>query len=465
LIYLILALGLAVRLAAALCLQNIIWPDEIFQSLEQAHRLVFGYGMVPWEYVAGLRSYLVPLFLAAILFPFKYFSGGGSLLYTTAVRVVLCLLSASLIVFAYQYAKTFGNRVAGLTAAFMTAFWYEFVYFAPKALGDLFAVYLILPGLFFAERGLRDKRPRDLFWAGLLIALGGMVRYQNLPLLLLPLALSFWYGFKAADRRLLMLYLCPALLVIGAVGVSDWLIWGDLFHSLFYAFDFYLVRGGATSPLSTPPGWYFQIIWQMQSYLFPLLCGLALLGLPRVKLLGTALLFYFIFHTGIAYKEYRYIFLCWPLLMIAAALGAQILLSKINRPRLRQALLAAGLAAFAAFSFYSAGKLTWGDLGYNSNYLNKRQSAWTVMRAHILAYQYLSTRQDIRGLWDTVDNWRWSPGYYYLHKNIPLYFTPQVENAARGGRRGDYLVSRALLADRSWERMAQMADIYVYRFR
>ena len=465
-IYLILALGIAVRLTAAFCLQNFIWPDEVSQSLEQAHRLVFGYGMVPWEYVAGLRSYLVPFFLAAVLYPFKYFSGGGSLLYTGAVRAVLCLLSASLIVFAYQYAKTFGSRLAGLTAAFMVAFWYEYIYFAPKALGDLFAVYLILPGLFFAERGLRDKRPRDLLLAGLLLALGGMVRYQNLPLLLLPLAVSFWYGFKTADRPLLKYYIYPALLVIGAAGVLDWLIWGDLFHSLFYSFDFYLVRGGATRVLSLPLDWYFRIIWNLQGGLFPLLCGLALLALPRVKLLGTALLFYFIFHTGIAYKEYRYIFLCWPLLMIAAALGAEMLLSKIDRPRLRLAVLAAGLAGFAAFSLYSAVKFTWADLGYDSNYLPKGVSAWTVIGPHIGAYRYLSTRPDIRGLWDTVDSWRWSPGYYYLHQNIALYFTPDVLSALCQGRPGDYLISRrALRAGRSWEKVAQVADVSVYRVR
>ena len=38
-------------------------PDEIIQYLEQAHRIVFGYGVVPWEFREFIRSWLIPLML------------------------------------------------------------------------------------------------------------------------------------------------------------------------------------------------------------------------------------------------------------------------------------------------------------------------------------------------------------------------------------------------------------------
>lgn len=289
----ILAGGIIIRLAASLYWENIIWPDELYQSLEQAHRLAFGYGLVPWEFVEGLRSYLVPFFLAGILWPFKFLTFAGSAPYTITVRLVLCLLSASLIIFAYQYGKTFGSRLAGLAAAFLIAFWYEFIYFAPKALGDTLAVYCLLPGLFLAERGLRDRRPGDLLWSGALLALGGMVRYQNLPLLLLPLAGAIFYGYKLIELKRFKSYTYAALIVICAVGVIDRLVWGDFFHSLFCAFNFYLVQGGATRSLLTPPGWYFHILWNMQGFLFPILCGLALLALPGPNCSGRRCCFIF----------------------------------------------------------------------------------------------------------------------------------------------------------------------------
>ena len=46
--------------------QGIFWPDEIYQSLEQAHRAVFGYGFTPWEFRDGARSWLFPGALALL---------------------------------------------------------------------------------------------------------------------------------------------------------------------------------------------------------------------------------------------------------------------------------------------------------------------------------------------------------------------------------------------------------------
>ncbi|MEI9987972.1 MAG: hypothetical protein WDN69_35640 [Aliidongia sp.] len=61
------------RMLAALCGASLLvktliyWtapnlgnPDETFQYMEQAHRLVFGTGLVPWEFIAGIRSWLLP---------------------------------------------------------------------------------------------------------------------------------------------------------------------------------------------------------------------------------------------------------------------------------------------------------------------------------------------------------------------------------------------------------------------
>src|SRR5262250_3404042 len=71
-------LGLAL-LAASLCAgfafrawlsfhdDGIYWPDEIYQSLEPAHRLVFGYGLIPWEFVQGARSWALPGLVAGLL--------------------------------------------------------------------------------------------------------------------------------------------------------------------------------------------------------------------------------------------------------------------------------------------------------------------------------------------------------------------------------------------------------------
>src|SRR5687767_8504114 len=59
-----LAVGAALRLWVAFTDDGIFWPDEVYQSLEPAHRLVFGYGMVAWEFIEGARNWALPGFIA-----------------------------------------------------------------------------------------------------------------------------------------------------------------------------------------------------------------------------------------------------------------------------------------------------------------------------------------------------------------------------------------------------------------
>lgn len=55
-------LALPVRLVWAVLSRSFFQPDESWQSLEVAHRLVFGYGYLTWEWrpsassVGGIRS-------------------------------------------------------------------------------------------------------------------------------------------------------------------------------------------------------------------------------------------------------------------------------------------------------------------------------------------------------------------------------------------------------------------------
>uniref|UniRef100_A0A0D9VB89 Mannosyltransferase n=1 Tax=Leersia perrieri TaxID=77586 RepID=A0A0D9VB89_9ORYZ len=62
----VLALAMAFRAANALLVRTYFNPDEHWQCLEVAHRIVFGYGHLTWEWKRGLRGYLHPLIFAAL---------------------------------------------------------------------------------------------------------------------------------------------------------------------------------------------------------------------------------------------------------------------------------------------------------------------------------------------------------------------------------------------------------------
>ena len=59
--------GGAIRVWLALNDDGIYWPDESYQGFEPAHWLVFGYGLIPWEFVDGMRNWAFPGFVAALL--------------------------------------------------------------------------------------------------------------------------------------------------------------------------------------------------------------------------------------------------------------------------------------------------------------------------------------------------------------------------------------------------------------
>lgn len=54
------------RMANAVLIRTWFDPDETWQSLEVAHRLVFGNGALTWEWSKGIRSALHPVMFASV---------------------------------------------------------------------------------------------------------------------------------------------------------------------------------------------------------------------------------------------------------------------------------------------------------------------------------------------------------------------------------------------------------------
>ena len=97
--------ALLVRLAVAFASYLFYHPDEIFQYLEQAHRLTFDYGYLPWEYRYGTRSLDFTWFYLCILFLCKVLGIDDPAIYTVVTKVVFCVLSISLIYSVYNSRK------------------------------------------------------------------------------------------------------------------------------------------------------------------------------------------------------------------------------------------------------------------------------------------------------------------------------------------------------------------------
>ena len=63
----IVILAFTLRLIPVVIVPSLNWADEVFQTTEQAHRLVYGTGLVTWEFQLGTRSWILPGAIAALM--------------------------------------------------------------------------------------------------------------------------------------------------------------------------------------------------------------------------------------------------------------------------------------------------------------------------------------------------------------------------------------------------------------
>src|SRR5687768_18372828 len=93
---LILAAGLLVgafcRVYVTFTDAGIYWPDEVHQSLEPAHRRVFGYGLVAWEFAEGARNWALPGVIALVMRVCQVVGAGRPGVYLAVMRVFFVTL-------------------------------------------------------------------------------------------------------------------------------------------------------------------------------------------------------------------------------------------------------------------------------------------------------------------------------------------------------------------------------------
>src|SRR5579863_2695849 len=127
-IYLI---AFALRLLPFFAFPGINFPDEIFQTIEPAHRLVYGTGLVPWEFLYGTRSWALPGVIAGVMRAAQFF-GDGPAVYMPAIGTVFAALGAGSALCAFLWGRRLYGLWGGIIAGALTACWVDAVYFGPR---------------------------------------------------------------------------------------------------------------------------------------------------------------------------------------------------------------------------------------------------------------------------------------------------------------------------------------------
>ncbi len=411
--YSVLTLGFAVRLFFLLRDDGIFWPDEIYQGLEQAHRLAFGYGLVGWEYIVGARPWTFPALMAPLL-RIGTSLGNAPENYLFTVRFFFCLVSLGTALGIHRLAKNLGAD--DLSATLGMAFFFlapPVVFFSPRTMAETAGAFFVVWSLahFFSPS---PSRYRNL-WASSLIAFSVFIRIHHAIYGLL------FAVFLAWKRRWKDLLQSLGILILWAIiyGFLDFCGWGEWFHSALTYLKANIMEDKSRN-FGTSPFWYYaDVFWtSMPLSTLLLLASAALLGKKAgnrnsIAVLAMALAFIGV-HSAIPHKEFRFIFSAIPLL--GASIGASF--SRMKESRISYAGLAIAVVSLAFFP-----SLTFEDLGAQKTAKAEFTSAFDYQGPLNRLLITAGKRPDLCGILVEKVPLEWTGGYSYLHRNVPLYST------------------------------------------
>ena len=322
-------LGFALRVRYAHGNYNIVWPDEFQQSTEQAHRLVYGYGLIPWEFDRGARSWVWPGIIAGWLELADLLGVSDPRQYTDVVRGVLVLASAGVAPAVYLLARVFGaERVPALAGAAVVAFAAPFIYFSHRAFTETASLLPVTLGFALAvgavDRWRDHPRARELLRAGaLLLGFGVHLRLQNALFCAGLLVVLAWKREWRATLHAVVAF-GVALLILALIDLA---IWGEPLHSAIEYLD--LQRRGVTGLYGTSPfEWYATKLWDIAPWVTGLVAVGVALGAVRAPSLFVVAVGSLVFFSAIGHKELRYVLPTLPFMCALAAVGFSVLVSR-----------------------------------------------------------------------------------------------------------------------------------------
>jgi hypothetical protein len=296
--------------------------DETIQYLEQAHRIVFGYGFVPWEYRYFIRSWLIPLLLVPPMQFGEWLNPGGTL-YLVLPRALVAAANFAPVIAAWFIGKRISTAHAIVGMAAM-ALWVECVLFSVQTLSESLAV-----ACFFVAVALlrRDARFGSLIGAGALMALAGLFRFQFGTAIAL-----FAIVVAGKDRRMWSAMILGGLPVVIAGGLLDMAMGLQPYEWILNNYQANIAQGRMKEIGGHDTWYYVQAVPHYWKWAVVPIFLFLVHGWRRNPALFAAALLNIAVHQMIGHKEYRYLWLSIDALLLLAAFGSVDFMKQIRLP-------------------------------------------------------------------------------------------------------------------------------------
>jgi hypothetical protein len=428
-------LAIILRLVPVIFVPSQAWPDEIFQATEQAHRLVYGTGLVPWEFQLGIRSWLLPGIIAGLMEAARL-AGDGPDYYLPVIAGAFALLATVPVICCFLWAARLFGATGGLVAAAVVATAPELAYFGARTLSEVVAAHLLIGAIYALDPRTAAASRRRCFAGGVLLGLVCVLRVQLAPALIL---VALWTSWRRPRERLCAM-LAGALVIVCAAGLLDTLTLGYPLASI-WRYVLYNSVYGASATFGVEP-WYYYFVGEFEVWgcAFGPLLFLILLGARRLPMLLATAVIIIAMHSGIPHKEYRFIYPAIVCLMVLAGVGlAEIVaaterwLSEVTGNGRIAPWACAGLAVSSWCLISSA---VW--TGPTLTALRDRRHDY-LLAVSFVAHGPAPCGVALYGL-DGID-WQASGGYTYFHRPAPLYWPKDQRALTSAAPAFDALIS------------------------
>jgi phosphatidylinositol glycan class B len=412
----LLALALLVRLGAIVAFPSLHHPDENFQLLEQAHRIAFGYGIVPWDFRDGIRSPVLPYVLAGLFWAGERVFGGpeGYLLLARSALAATSFLGVAAV---YRMGRRTSPTHA-LMAGLVAATWFELVYFAGRPLTEAVATTFLIVVLSLASMPAERLGFRRLVAIGFCLGLALMLRFHLAPGLLVA---AVWLGRLDLRGRWFPMAL-GGLAPLLVFAVADWLYWGAPLSSYVAALRIDLIEGKASSFGVEGPGYFFEELADIWAGVLPGMAALILLRARASALWIAVALIIIASHMVIPHKEYRFVFPAFACLALVAAMGSADLIERVR------SLAGPGLAGRALVAM---GGALWVGTSAALAFAPGFKDEWFEAGELIKAAFKLAHQADLCGVLFHNHDWAATGGYAHLHRDVPIFALANDQDSAR----------------------------------